>query len=145
MTIIAYRDGVMAADTAVWRGDYVSGFSRKICRLPDGGLAAASGAMSVAEWFLSKMETTGDLSSPPVDPDNSGFGFLICRLDGTVFHGDLNMISLLVKAQWHTLGRSSGFTAGCLAAGASAEDAVRLTLEWTDAGRGDVQVERLNA
>lgn len=145
MTIIAYRDGILAADTAAWRGDYISGFVRKTCRLLDGGLAAAAGASSITEWFLARMEQARDLSSPPTDPDDHGFGFLVIRPNGDVFHGDLNMLMVPVKADWHVLGRSSGFTAGALAAGASAEDAVRLTLEWTDAGRGPVQVERLCA
>jgi hypothetical protein len=133
----------MAADTAAWRGDYVSGFVRKICRIPGGGLASASGSSCITEWFLSRMESGAELVSPPTDPDGLGFAFLVCRPDGVVYHGDLNMLMVRVDAEWHTLGRSSGFTAGALAAGASAEQAVNLTLQWTDAGKGPVQIEQL--
>lgn len=143
MTIIAVKDGIMAADSGVWRGDYVSGFVRKIRRLSDGGLAAASGSMTIMQWFLTRMEAGEGLDNPPGDPDNGGFGGLVVRPNGDLFACDLNMVLYQVKAEWFTLGRSSAFTAGCLAAGASAEEAVRLTLKWTDAGRGEVQIERV--
>lgn len=144
MTVIAYRSGIIAADSAVWRGDYVSGSVRKIRRLPDGGLAAASGSMTIMQWFLQRMETGEDFSHPPIDPDNGGFAGLVLRANGDLFACDLNMVLYEVKAEWFALGASSGFTAGCLAAGASADEAVRLTLKWTDAGRGDIQVEALD-
>lgn len=144
MTIIAYRSGIMAADTAVWRGDYVSGVVHKIRRLSDGGLAAAAGSMTIMQWFLQRMAADESLANPPGDPDDGGFGGLIVRPNGDLFACDLNMIVYPVRAEWFALGRSSGFTAGCLAADASAEEAVRLTLKWTDAGRGDVQVEYLD-
>lgn len=145
MTIIAYRDGAMAADRAAWRGDYVSGFMRKICRLPGGGLAAASGAASLMHWFLHRVKHGMDLDNPPTDPDGLGFGGLMVYQSGELFVCDLTMRPFPLEAPWYALGRSSSFTSGCMAAGSSAEDAVRLTLEWTDAGRGDIQVERLNA
>ena len=46
------------------------------------------------------------------------------------------------EAPYYTIGWKTQFTLGCLAAGASAEQAVRLTLDLTDSGGGPVQVER---
>lgn len=44
MTVIVYRDGIMAADTAGWFGDIAAATAqRKVKRLPDGSLTAAAG------------------------------------------------------------------------------------------------------
>ena len=147
MTIIAYRAGILAADTAAWRGDYVSGSVRKICRMPDGGLGAAAGSVTIMRWFLNWLESGGASEArgtPPADPDGHGFGGLVVRPNGDLFACDLNVMMYPIKAEWFALGRSSGFTAGCLAAGASAEEAVKLTLKWTDAGHGHIDVEYLD-
>ena len=52
MTIIAYRDGVMAADTATWQGGVMIGDrSKKIMRTPEGFLIACAGELSVISEF----------------------------------------------------------------------------------------------
>ena len=52
MTIIAYRDGVMAADTATWQGGVMIGDrSKKIMRTPEGFLIACAGELSVISKF----------------------------------------------------------------------------------------------
>lgn len=71
------------------------------------------------------------------------FGALEVRVDGTVVRYGDSWLPFEMDAPYHVIGRGDAFVLGALAAGATAEEAVRLALAHTDAGGGDVQVERL--
>lgn len=144
MTIIAYRDGVMAADSAIWSGgSIIAGHMRKIVRHPDGSLAAATGEASLLAWFLERIETGEILQSPPKDETQEGFNGLLVRPNGDVYRCGVNMLLYPINGPWQAVGGPTAFLSGALAAGATAEEAVHLALKFTDGGGGDVQVERL--
>lgn len=53
------------------------------------------------------------------------------------------MVMVPIISDWHCVGLSAMFAFGALAAGSSAEEAVRLTIKWAAWAGGDVQVERV--
>lgn len=68
MTTIAWKDGVLAADSAVFRGEIrLPGAAAKIIRLKDGSLLTCAGQFSgllpMAQWF-----NTGSEGVPPTGP-----------------------------------------------------------------------------
>lgn len=162
MTAIAYRDGIMAADTLVSASEgawFVRGTTRKIARSPTGTLGAASGHCGMCERFL-RWITSGQVdewlseshdSSPPPDLkcDRGGFGAIIVQ--PTADQGGERVICIdyqgnpihNIKAPFYVEGSAESILIGALAHGASAEEAVRIAIQYDTGCGGDVQVESL--
>jgi|SRR5579884_365978 hypothetical protein len=140
MTVIAYRDGIMAADSACWDGNVIYSVARKkIVRLKDGSLFAGTGSTSVIE--AARAWLNGEADRPAAVSEND-FSALIVRPNGAVFGIEHNMLLFeQPPAPYHYLGPD--FVAGALAAGASAAEAVRLTIQGTNLAAGEVQTEAL--
>jgi hypothetical protein len=147
MTVIAYRAGVMAADTLVWNtSNVITGRCQKITRLKDGGLLAASGYSSEIQQATAWIDGGRDPATKPVFTDPQRFNCIWVQPSGCVKRLGHDLIDQQLTADFYAISCAHDFTLGCLYAGASAEQAVRLTLQHTDAGGGgsvEVQVERL--
>jgi hypothetical protein len=145
MTAIVYRDGVMAADTAVWAEGVVSGAMRKIQRGADGTLVAGTGPSSCCQWFANFILSGEDKTTPQRDRLDLGDHFegLVVRPDGTVEYWNGKLMVSIFDAPFHVIGAQTTFMMGALYAGATAEQTVRLVIAHTDGAAGDVQVERL--
>jgi hypothetical protein len=144
MTSIAYRNGILAADTAIWSGGVIVAHQRKVAKL-DGYLFGAAGDPGAVQRFLKDgfAAWTGGRMLKVTD---QGFVGLVIRPDGSVLrmteHGEA-MEAL--PADWHAIGRCADFLIGAMAANAhlSAPEAIRLAIKWTDSAAGDVHVERI--
>lgn len=148
MTIIAVKNGIMAADSE----SVTSGGLRapmpfpKITRGP-GGLIGMTGAVSdmwaVSQWFVAGEKQ--DEKPPGLKTGEQGIGAIILRPDGVVWHGD-ERLTFWRGENPSTTGLSTAcyFCEGAMAAGLSAEDAVRLAIGRVDMIGGPVQVEHLN-
>lgn len=139
MTTIAYRAGVIAADTLTTAGRDRVGYTRKI----GGSNGLLWGASGDAAWckgwrdWLSK-GAQGDPATPP--DDNTG-GLVVLPDDSImVFHarGFEHRIGLPYWAD----GSGADFALGAMHAGASAEEAVRAAMAWDTTTGGDVTVLR---
>lgn len=141
MTVIAYRDGIMAADSAVWGDQIIVEHVRKIWRLADGSLFGCSGrlcdAQACADWLLNG----GDKPAPA---EKGYFTALVAAPDGVVRRIEWDMRPFEITGPYHTCGAHMEFLHGAMAAGASAEEAVRLAIRYGDSAAGEVQVERLH-
>ena len=147
MTVIACRcidNGCweLAADHWVWSTQNVKvGVARKIIRLPNGALFAATGKaseiMAVHAWLQIGKENKPTLSS------EEGFQAILINATGVHVLGyDLvDENDQGCAAPYYAIGYQRTFCFALLVGGASAHDAVRLTLDHTDAGGGPVQVE----
>lgn len=147
MTAIAFRDGVMAADRGAWRGNVRYGGATKIARSPSGALGAAAGYASVCEQFKKWLENAGFEAGDPFDPQNekdSDFAAIIAVDARHVYAMDhKGRIHLRPRHAFHTEGGCEDFLAGAMAAGASAEEAVKLAVKYHGNASGGVQVEKL--
>ena len=152
MTAIAYKSGILAADSAVWVGDTIVGHQRKIARkVTKQGvvLLAGGGDPAAVEWFLANgvrlLQSRGRPSMPRTT--DAGFRGLIVQAvkrDGYQMmtvneHGRLAVIT----CPFYAGGAVSAFLTGMLVAGAGAEQAVKSAIAWTDGAGGDAHVERL--
>lgn len=144
MTAIAYRDGVMAADTAFFSGNEMPYHVRKIERI-NGHLVASSGNLALMvrfhDWVRGGMETAFDRSD--LLPEEGWRGLLVAP-DGRAMimleRGPL----LAMTVPFHALGSPQAMLIGAMAAGASAAQAVEIAIKWSDSAAGGIQVERLN-
>lgn len=86
MTVIAYKDGVMAADTQLSAFNSQSR-AQKLVRLPDGGVAGGCGLWTNAYATLKFLEDGGDPSDEHADklPKLTDAAVLIARPDGSLW------------------------------------------------------------
>jgi hypothetical protein len=157
MTVIACKDSIMAADSAVWCGDIVVAHRKKIIRLPDGSLFGGAGSTPIIhmaqEWIMGAFNTTypvsrlnlnDHLDKPTRVLAEHQLDGMILRPDGSLWHlnyqWDLYDMTVLFAA----CGSHHDFVLGAMYAGATAERAVKLAIEHGDSASGDVQVEYLS-
>jgi ATP-dependent HslUV protease subunit HslV len=140
MTAIAYRDGVLAADSGVWDGNLLAGTVRKVHRLEDGRLYAASGrevdVQACRNWLNG---ADPERRPPPVDRE-TGFSALIVGAEVLAIARDMRIYTP-PAARFYALGCHYEFLLGAMAAGASAAEAVNLACRYGDGAREPVQVE----
>ena len=136
MTTIAYRDGILAADTRMTQGSALVGNVVKIVRRKkDGALAGGAGdcswVQSFHRWVLRGEK--GDLD-PPGDDSK---GLLITRKKIELFEASG---PVEFNPPFFAMGSGRDFAMGAMAAGASAEEAVRLAMQLDAFTGGDVMV-----
>lgn len=148
MTAIAYKAGIMAADTVeISANNMILGTVSKITRSPAGALGAASGLSPAcyrfAEWFrLGGWEDDAPLFAERVE--DGKFGALIVEPCGSVWRIDPSGRRYQAgRAPFYVEGACYQILTGAMAAGASAEEAVKIALQYDRDCGGEVQVERL--
>jgi ATP-dependent HslUV protease subunit HslV len=140
MTVVAYRAGVLAADTAIWRGTLLAGHRTKFVAGPKGELAAAAGSTADARrfegWVQSGRKRKFRAEWEPFD----ALLVLACgsiqrvACDGTLFE---------VDAEWAAIGSGAEIAIGALAAGADAAQAVAIAIDHHAQCGGRVETIRL--
>jgi hypothetical protein len=151
VTAIAYRNGVMAADTETMSGETLGGNTRKIERSPAGTIGAAAGEAGMAYQFrrwlrdgrIDKWIEGGFPEALPTAAERDRFGAIIVTAVGRVICVDYRGNAVEFDAPFYTEGSAGVLLVGAMAAGASAEEAVRIAIRHDAWCGGDVQVERL--
>jgi hypothetical protein len=143
MTVIAYRDGVMAADSLVGNNEgLIVGDIAKLARREDGSLAGCAGhAGDVAgfrDWFLAGSKG----SWQAIDKDH-GFAAIIVSPQGQVTLVDQNGRGYRVEAPFYARGVGAELACGAMAMGARADQAVEVACRYSVYCGGNVEVERL--
>lgn len=141
MTAIAYRSGIMAADSVAMTYEVRVRCLPKITRKPDGTLIGISAHEAPARWFVEKWPVLDRANAPPLKEGD--LYALIVLPDETVLSCDHNLLPFTLIGPFHVLGNCGQFLLGALCQGATAEEAVRLAIEYTTECGGEVQVERL--
>jgi len=132
MTTVAYRNGVLAADSLATSNDTVTGHAAKLKRLVDGRLAAMLGRTGAAQRLLAWIEA-GQQGDQP-DGDAS---VVIIDQDGASYYDD-GVHERCSAAPFKAWGTGGCLAIGAMAAGASAEEAVRIACEWDIYTGGEV-------
>ncbi|HEY1299243.1 MAG TPA: hypothetical protein VGF07_02025 [Stellaceae bacterium] len=146
MTAIAYRDGVLAADSSCFQGAILGGKSRKIWRLADGRLFAASGRIADTEACRQWIEDGGDPVRRPSPCERESFAAFVIgpgARDVVKIEWDFRPFTA-PEAEFWAIGCHYEFLLGAMAAGAAAAAAVELACRYGDGAVGPIQIERLN-
>lgn len=159
MTVIAYRNGVIAADRGVTGSDIWKGSGPKLSRSPAGSIAAACGEYSlcgafhelveigaVDKWLSqAKGSIFAGLSAHPGVEKVSSFGAIVVDHRGEVFLVDhWGWLCAGIEAEFHADGSGREFALGAMAAGADPVRACQIACELDLTCRGPVDVMRLN-
>jgi ATP-dependent HslUV protease subunit HslV len=142
MTVIAYRDGVMAADTLGSDSVLKVSGMRKIARGPDGTLYGCGGRASICCDFLRWVDGGCDGDRPALKRDDDTADVLVARPDGSVsiwtWAGDEDYPG----CEYLSIGSGSAVAMGAMFMGALAEDSVRAGIEHGIGCGGTVMVVR---
>lgn len=127
MTTIAYRDGVMAADSASTYGNNKATQVRKVRKIGR-FLVGLSGSASLAEDFCVWLARKQRITAWPVQPtgDDGVWALLVDRETGRVFKMDKCGTPFRLYGKWFATGSGMDAAMGAMAAGASALRAVEI-------------------
>lgn len=143
MTTIAYRSGVLAADTAMSRGGTHMGGIGKIIRRDDGAMAAIVGVAALQgpffHWFITG--EGGDNPTVPNDGDVAATG-LIFRPGGLVEVYECGGHYAFTPDPYMAIGSGRDAALGAMFAGADPETAVRAAIAHDHGTGGEVVVLR---
>lgn len=134
MTVIAYRDGLMAADKkSTYFGVGVT--SRKIRRFGDGSIAGCSGEGGVCRALLEWYATGADPGSYP-DAEQKAL-MLLATSDGSLRLYDGSPFPILIEDEFFAIGSGKDAALAAMHLGHDAAEAVRVACLVDDGcGRG---------
>ena len=142
MTVIAIRDGIMAVDSAVSFKEMVIGSVKKWRAVPElfgGGFIAFSGNIDTGGAAMRQFADMGEVIQSFGD-----FALLHLRQNGSVAEWICQGPWLEFEAPFYAAGSGDKFTTGALAAGATAEQAAKLTCEYIYGCGGEIHILSVN-
>lgn len=139
MTTIAYRHGIIAADTGMTVGGSRLGSARKIVCGPRGDLAGGAGSAAYSEGFC-KWVAGGETGEPP-KPNSDDHGMdrgVIFRVNGAIeVHEPEGAFTC--QAPYYAFGSWRPEALGAMYMGATAEQAIRAAMAHGAHTFGDVE------
>lgn len=145
MTVIAVKDGIMAADTQSWNGNLKISQASKLLRC-DIGICGFTGWRPVIETAQAWLKRGGpwgsDHQRPAAVADATDLQGVILRPDG-IWNLTYKFDVYRTDAVIDCCGAHSEFLFGAMLAGASAEEAVRLAIRHCELAGGEVEVMQL--
>lgn len=129
MSTIAFRRGIMAADSRGTSGDIIRGKVRKLYQLADGRVVGIAGDVGYEPEFIAWLD---DGAKPENRPDFSGassFSALVGSTEGFVVYGR-ELRCQVIGADFYAIGSGNEIALGAMAMGASARRAVELACDF---------------
>jgi hypothetical protein len=139
MTTIAYRSGILVADSQL-TGDRITRM-RKVKRLPCGSLMASCGAYP-AITILEQWLRDGMPAARPTIPKGQAAETLVIRPDGAIHMFDHLFAMIVAEDEFMAIGVGAGYALGAMAMGASALTAVRIAARYDSATSAPIHTIR---
>lgn len=151
MTIIAYKDGVIAADTLAMNGSLNMGFVCKVTRNKAGDLAGSSGDLGWCQAFNQWFEEGEDGPMPTMTyaTETSDQGLVVRKgKPGAVWvlysHKFPPCRIVIHKSAGFAIGSGKAEAMGAMHAGGNAIEAVKAAITLDDSCGGDINVISLS-
>jgi len=131
MTVIAYKDGILAADTAAWQDDVIVEHPNKV-KTNDCYSWACCGAASQIAKFDEWASHYFNIESPHRPTKDDDFGAIIVGRDRRVWRCSNSFVlyEVTTHADFFAEGSSCQFLTGAMLAGASALGAVMAAIKY---------------
>lgn len=139
MTTLAYRDGVMAADSSCWDGGVNVHRLRKVYRVK-GLLVGYTGDVGAFGRFLDWLKDGG---YPDEYPKVKSLTVLAVSKDGAVKSFDESGPHVGHAAPYYAIGAGSAVALGAMFAGADAKTAVRAAVRHAEGTTAPVRMYRI--
>jgi hypothetical protein len=140
MTVVAYRNGILASDTLISYETLKVGHIKKIIKTKDGCLAGACGDCEYLAKFLEWADTDRQNSPPKYVKDADG---ILVLPNGEIRYYIGTSYSIIIN-DYFALGCGAAPALGAFFMKATAEEAVRAAIEHNTACAGDVIIEKLD-
>lgn len=141
MTVIAWKDGLMAADSVSTRGD-TRYWVRKLHRI-ENVVVAMTGNTDHCEALLAWFRAGRPVEKfPESQKHDSNYACAVFAYQGRIFTIDQTPYPAEMLAPFGALGVGRDFAIGALAAGADAVTAVKIACEWGDGCGGPILSEK---
>lgn len=143
MTTIAYRNGIIAADTGLTRGSLRNSFVSKIAKNKDGALAGACGSAWWIAAFLKWFMDGGEMLHNPDEGCDTAI-IIDRRRRMTLYESEKSKTwSYEVRGPYHALGSGCMVAFGALHSGAHPVDAVKAAIAHDESTYGRVESLKL--
>lgn len=142
MTTIAYRDGVIAADTRVTSDSIITGSVRKVSkngRVLMGVAGTAAMARELRAWFDEGCQGPLPPNPHPLDKEWSVWALIATPTDVYIVQESGICRN---TAPYHAMGSGRELALGAMAHGATAEEAVRAAIKHDTSSGGEITVLR---
>lgn len=125
MTTVAYRNGVIAADSLGVTGysTRAPGLHQKIWRLADGTLLGGCGDLAALVSVVADAQNISELKK--LESYTGSELLCVCPADKSILHNARGSISEIRDAEFFAIGSGAAAALGAMANGASAEEAIR--------------------
>lgn len=141
MTVIAYRDGTIAADRLVTAGQIVYR-AKKIIKHDDmliGAAGDANACIKLIDWI------TGKRKKPRFTPDmwedeSDGVDMIVAYKDGRVHRFSNSTEFDVVAEDYIAIGYGAGPALGCMWKGGTAEEAVKAAIQHSSGCGGPIDI-----
>lgn len=145
MSVLVFKDGVFAADTAGFSGSFqVSRKCEKIIRASSGALIGGSGRFDYVRIFQEWDEGRGDGPPPPAPSKPKSFGGIVIRPDASIVYYNHEMIPFdMTHDGWAHEGEGFEFCFALHTLGWSAEEIVAHAIKYCVWAGGEVYSLRL--
>lgn len=141
MSVVAYCNGVLAADSAAYGGDYQPspGAKCKVFKLADGRrVGITSGKLGQPERFLAYLE--GRLPLEDAEKVSWDVRAMIIEADGTLYLAEDSVhMAGPIRPTFYAIGTGSKYALGAMACGASAAQAVQAAIRFDPHCGGEVR------
>lgn len=130
MTTVAYKAGVMAADTQMTFSDESKGRVSKILRLDDGSLFACAGHIKPVNKLRAWAKTGFDPTKKPGVSSKSSIEALLIKPDGSIWYYDWTLEADKLENEFFAIGSGRPYALGALASGKTAVQAVKIAAQF---------------
>lgn len=142
MTTIAYRDGVLAADSSCWVDTTRVHSARKIWRV-HGGLIGFAGTISYGLAMVRWLQSGADPDDYP--KESNGSCIIIDRRGIIRSYESGSTTSMRIVEKYVSIGSGSSVALGAMFAGANAKDAIKASIKYDAYTSGPIKTLRLHA
>lgn len=141
MTTIVFRDGILAADRAIFDRETYCGETLKIFRSECGAIGGLAGFMGDSATFRDWMAAPGGIAidQPPEFQHQDSEALVITKAGDCYWIGPGKRWAKQL-AEYHVIGSGFRIAMGALAAGVSAEQAVKIACDLDTYTRGPVDL-----
>lgn len=143
MTTIAYRDNMMASDSACFDSSLYQGEVDKLWILPSVGLIGCCGEIGAMIRVVDWLKNGSEGRKSPNLPDDCEFEAIVVNPEGEVFHYDRHLVPIRISNQFHAIGSGRKLALGAMMAGASADKAVQIACQYDNGSREPVKAIQL--
>lgn len=154
MTVIAYKDGVIAADTLVSGGSTVFGETTKIFKSREGHIVGCAGLTAAYPLAKRWVDKGCDMSAIPnfaehlggdASSDGCSVALIVVEPEGQVLSVDCYGNAFPVRGPFFAEGSGAQFALGAMAVGANAIQAVQAAISRSNTCGGQIQYVELNS